>query len=517
MLKYSLILFIFLSSAKPFPQKPEKKTEKKTGKLKIEVKVKVDKKVKKTEVKTKVKSKKESKKIKFKTKDLSKSKTMKIVDSVFQSTEKVIKKSSKVLTLKKAIKIALKNNVDLRLAALKLEEARIEKNITKYKMYPLVKVESNAIFWNDKQEMNFSFPPELNDMLAVIAPGLEMDMPPILIRNQFTWQTTITIAQPITPLLTLKHIFKLKKAEVRAQKMNLKINSRGIIQQVEKAYFNCLKAESYLKAVIAGEKMILELEKKVKNLVKEKMAVSSELAKVLSSKSEIKAQKIKVVGSILLSRQYLAYLLGLKLNTPLLLVKPRKYKRKYENIKPAKCIKMAFRNRPEFNLLKIKGEQVFHAKNALKMDLLPKVSIVGQYQNSEGFGSLQPRNQWFIGAVLSWKFQWKNKYREIDKVELQKRVLELNLLKLKRGISLEIYKNHLGLKTQNALLEARKESVSAYLSSYKQNKMLYDQKYSTNSDLLKAGSKLTKARVELINTEYDKIFSLIVYRRSCGK
>jgi outer membrane protein TolC len=408
------------------------------------------------------------------------------------------------LSLEKALKIARSGNIDIRITALSIEEAKISKNISKYKLYPIIKVESSALFWNDKLEMGISLPDDI---------PIAIDMEPILIRKWWTVQSKITIAQPITPWFSLKSLYQLDKAEVIARKSKLRIEQRKIRAEVEKAYYNCLKADSYFAVIKDAEKMLAEQEKRVRALLHAKLITDTELSKILSGKSQLKAQKIKVIAASLLSRQYLAYLLGLKLTTRLKLTTPIETKRTI--LSPQECSRLAMRKRPAFDYITQKKQQVEYAKKALNFSRLPQILAVAQYQNSLGFGSLQPTNQFFAGVTFSWQYSWKNKSREMDKIELKNRELELNRKKTKRGITLEIHKNHLEMIAAKALIKAREEALNATKSAYQKLNLQLAYKYTTNSDLLTARSELTKSQVNLLNAKNSYLLAKRAYLNTC--
>ncbi|MBU1238378.1 TolC family protein, partial [Myxococcota bacterium] len=381
------------------------------------------------------------------------------------------------LTLSGALRLALRQNTDLRLGALAIEEARIQKQVSKRKLYPIIKVEASALFWNDKLEMGISLPSDL---------PITISFPPMLIRKQWTVQSTVTVAQPLTPLLSLKSLYDLDKAEIKARSTKWKMDTRKIREEVEKAYYNCLKADAFLRVIAQAEKMLDSQEKWVRNLLDAKLITDSELAKIHSAKADLKAQKIKVIAATLLSRQYLAYLLGMKLDTRITLEVPPVSTSRV--LSTTACEQSAFTKRPAFALISLKQEQLEYAKKALSFDRLPRILAVTQYKNSQGFGDLEPENQWFIGLTLSWEFDWMNKKRELDKLALKGREIDLTREKARRGVTLEIHKAHLEMLTARALIKARREAVKAAQITYDKLSLLLSAKYTTNAELLTARS-----------------------------
>lgn len=335
----------------------------------------------------------------------------------------------------------------------------------------------------------------------------------MLIRKRWTVQSTVTVAQPITPWLSLRSLYRLDKAEIKAKRASFSIEARQIRAKVQGAFYNCLKADSYFAVINDAEKMIKEQEKRVRALLKAKLVTEAELAKVLSARADIRAQKIKVIASSLLSRQYLAYLLGIKLNTRIKVIRPKSAGQKVPSLMA--CTRLATQKRPTFALISLKKEQLRHARAALNFSRLPTLMAVAQYKNSQGFGELEPEHQLFVGLTFSWQFSWMNKKREQDKLSVKQRQLTLTRRKALRGISLEIRKAHLEMLAARALIAARKEAVEAAKKAYEKLDLQLSLKYTTNSDLLTARTELTKAKVNLLNAQNAYALAKNTYRDTC--
>ncbi|MGM0595655.1 MAG: TolC family protein, partial [Myxococcota bacterium] len=378
------------------------------------------------------------------------------------------------------------------------------KNISKRKLYPVIKVEANALFWNDNLAINFTLPEDI---------PLDIDMDPIMVREQFTMQTTVTVAQPVTPWFSLKSLYDLDKVEVEAKNHEFEMDRDKVEAKVREAFYNAFKARSYLEITEDAQEMLLKQKKRVEALVKYEYATSADLARVESALADINAQKIKVTASIQLAKQFLAYILGIEINSSLQLIATPP--NDIEVISPARCIKMAMQSNPVFKMLKKREEQVELAKKALKWDKYPRVMAVAQYKNSLGFGEFEPMNQGFFGFMVSWKFKWFNRWREEDRINLKNQRIQLNLQKAKRGLSLEIYNNYTKVQNSLALINSRQASLKAAKAAYRKVENLKKHQYSTVSDLLEARTQLTKARVKLANAKYDLGLQFFQYQALC--
>jgi outer membrane protein TolC len=160
---------------------------------------------------------------------------------------------------------------------------------------------------------------------------------------------------------------------------------------------------------------------------------------------------------------------------------------------------------------------VHEGRQAQKYDLFPRIVALTQYKYSEGFGDFEPRNQWFAGLALSWELQWTEKWRELDKLELVERELDLQTEKAERGIALEVSQKQLELQTARAILRARRAAERAALISHGTQAKLFDEKLATNTDVLTAHTQWLTARVERENAQWDELAAQLAFRRTCGR
>ncbi len=418
------------------------------------------------------------------------------------------------LTLEQAVARALRTNTDLRIRSLRIASAQMDVSSHKAKMLPLLKVDSTALFWNSPLEISFSLPPELMDMLALINPNLNASIPPMRVRDRVTFQTAVTIIQPLTPLLSLGSMLDLKKAEVEAARMEQRMEQKRVVLEVQKLYLNSLKAEAFLRVLDQGDLLLEAQRVRLRLLIDAKVVIPAEMAKIDAAQADLDAQRARALSAVLLTRQALAYLLGEPLDRFYRLSLPQSA---LDVPSLGDCTWQARRNRPEFDLIRARRRQVHEGRSALSRDMFPRVVALSQYKFSEGFGDFEPRNQWFIGFALSWELQWTEKWRERDKLQLADRELDLQTEKAARGIELEISQKHLEVATTRAIALARKAAERAALVDHETQTKLFSEKLATNTDVLTSHTNWLKARVERENAQWDELAARLDYMQSCSR
>jgi outer membrane protein TolC len=292
------------------------------------------------------------------------------------------------------------------------------------------------------------------------------------------------------------------------------MEQRKVVAEVENLYLNALKADAFLRVLDQADLLLEAQRERVRVLVEAKVAIPAEISRIDSAQADLDAQRARALSAILLSRQALAYLLGEPLD--------RYYRLAWPSDDAGlptteACTHSALRERPEFELLRARRRQVHEGRQAQKYDLFPRIVALTQYKYSEGFGDFEPRNQWFAGLALSWELQWTERWRELDKLELVERELDLQTEKAERGIALEVSQKWLEVQTLRAILRARRAAERAALVSHGTQVKLFDEKLATNTDVLTAHTQWLTARVERENAQWDELAAMLAYRRTCGR
>ncbi len=419
---------------------------------------------------------------------------------------------SKTINLRDALVMTASQSMDARVARLEQEKVSMEGRMIKRKFYPLIKVEANALFWNDSLYMNVELSPQLVQMMQNM--GVDASMPPMKIRGQKTAQGTVTVVQPITPLLMLREYYRSKMSEIAALKSDEKVKIRLLKKEVVKAYFNCLKAEAYEQVLVDAGRLLDEQERRVRALVEEKVAIAADIRTVQLARSEVDAQRSRIALSKVLARQYFTYLIGGDPKQP---YTPQPVKWTVDRIpQRAACMQHAKATRPEFRMIAHRLEQIRHGRKAMFWNGVPKVMVVGSYQHNEGFGPIYPDNAFFVGAVLKWDFQWNSEGLEQDKLGVMARKMQVQQEKIHRLITLEISRHYSSMKEHEAMLLKSAAAVRKARANYEDTVARYKEGVAVLSDVLDARVSLTRAQVQRVTTEYDIMNDRALYLLACG-
>ncbi|HWN70577.1 MAG TPA: TolC family protein, partial [Haliangium sp.] len=97
------------------------------------------------------------------------------------------------LTLADAERLALRESPELQISQKSVDAASRRVQAARSQRLPRLSVESNLLVWNKPIEIPFT-------------------MPPAVIRGQVTSTTTVTVAQPLTPLIAIGKLIEVEEA-----------------------------------------------------------------------------------------------------------------------------------------------------------------------------------------------------------------------------------------------------------------------------------------------------------------
>ncbi len=363
-----------------------------------------------------------------------------------------------------------------------IEGARIDEQIadtqrkkTRSGFGPTLNVSANAQLWNDEQSVS-------------LGPG-----PPMVLRSQFTWGTTITLTQPLTPLWQVYHGYKASEIGVKAAKEQMTQVQRDQARSAAVTYFRVLQAKG---ALNTAEQSVERLEAQVKRLtvlIEGGVSTPADKLRIEVALAGAKQQLSQSKANVKLSRGALAVAIGsspqdavdAQMIPNIVLPAPGE--------DPGAAIDEAIDVRPEIVALRLRMEQLDQVVQVQRGAYLPQVVALGQYAHSAGQG-LSGSDNAFVGLSASWDV-WKwgaNKYT-VDEAELQRLKLNSAYTDATRGITLQVQQAWYDLQSSVEGYEVASQAVSQAEEAYRIESVRYEAGESTPTDLLDAQSALTEA------------------------
>jgi len=134
-----------------------------------------------------------------------------------------------LLTLDKSIEIAIKNNLDIKIAENKIDQAYYEKQVAKSYFFPKI-----------TSSFNYT---HLGNNEGITIPG--MPFPPIKMTKDNMYTFTISLNQPIFTGRRIEKTYEISKENLENAKIGYEIQLQNLILNVKKGYFSILKAQKF--------------------------------------------------------------------------------------------------------------------------------------------------------------------------------------------------------------------------------------------------------------------------------
>jgi len=444
--------------------------------------------------------------------------------AVGKEGESVEKKRGESLSLKSALQRAMKNNPEMEVFKFKREEAVHKVKSAQGALLPKVILEGNAFVWDndvgfDLSGLELGEPPDTCPLPIGCLEwfgGLFDNIDLGKIRDQFTAQITVTVAQPITALFALLKKLDVEKLGIDLVELERQTKSLALRYEVERAYLQVLMAQRYHEIAQKALKLVKAHEKQVKTYYEHEVVGRAEVLRVEVALRNAVQRITKIEAAVELASANLNRLMGEPNNKRFLYTEvfadpPKKLDGSLEEFQ-----KRATKNRPELEIVRKKKEQARAGRSAMRIMLLPEVTVLGRYQFSEGMGAFTPRNQFFAGLMVSWTWEWGSKYREAKAMESKIKQAEAILKNAERGIDLQVRKHYLDVKTSAKNLKVAKVALKAAEENLRIQQLKMGQEMKTVTDLLDAQTRFEQADAQVATTIYKYYLSLAGLKQAVG-
>ena len=422
------------------------------------------------------------------------------------------------ISLKEAIKIALKNNLEYKISLKEMGIAEQKVNAVWGKLIPIVESEVSML----RQYAENGFVSLSDGQYDIKVVQLKFGINPGMFYNSL----------------------KLSKKAYKSAAINVRKIKSEIVYNVIKTYFSVLLAEELIVLREDAIYLLKENLKDVNNLYKTGTVPKYEL---LQAQVRLKSQEpnlLEARNRYSIALDYFNYYLGneknkFRVNNDIL--KSSKFRKPKDKTLTAvkRLSPIALMNRPEIIQLKLKKEIAAYLKNIQSSYYIwPTFTIGGYYgvtkllpnsvkvnapidiDMSSITGDRNWQNNWQvrIAATYRWSslipLDSSRAKERIEKIRIKKTELELN--KLKRLISISIKSNYSRLMTAYYTIKSQKENVDRAQEGLRIAKVSYKAGVIKNSELLAAQLSLTEAKTGYINAINKYYQSLAALQKEIG-
>ena len=313
-----------------------------------------------------------------------------------------------LLTIERAVDIAIDQNRDVRNAAVDVERTRDETAVTKTRRWPAMKV--NLLESMLLSQIDFTFPPGALGTYPTIGPIPDTDRTITTPRRPNTLLYS-TVSQPLSQLYQIRLGVKLNELKTDAASEALRSTRQNVANDVTRLYYAIVQSQSTLAAAEESVTFYRELRRTTGDLVAQRVALRGDALDVDSRLASAEYTVLTVGNALASQKEQLNTLLGRDVNSEFRVVTVSEPRDLDVNVAEARTRALA--QRPEIRQARLRVRMAEDDRRVKRAEYIPEVSLMFTYVSPFGIAFV-PRNIATIGVMGSWEpFDWGRRTREL--------------------------------------------------------------------------------------------------------
>ncbi len=449
-------------------------------------------------------------------------------------------RAQRKLTLKQAVDLAMEQNLELKIEQEKVAEAEATRKSVRGHFGPKVMVEGNVMIWDSSLDFDLGFgsfdmssfnPADYGltqkeilaltsnmDLLTGLFKLMGFDSMDMTVRDQVTASFSATLAQPLTPLISLYKGYSATRYASQAASLTLAAKRSDIAFKVTDTYLKMMQARRFEAIAQTGVDQV-----KAHLAMAQKYREAGLIGKqeVLKAQVELARARERVIQARYGARMAAAALnlyIGLPMSERVQPVEQVKDPPPPLALALQRCIKDALGQRADLKSVAALGKAAEAGKARILWDFLPQISAIASYQYTHGQGTFMPENAFFGGAVLSWElWDWGAKYFSMKAAGAKARQATLGQRLLREAIALEVQNAYLGLRKSEETLAVARVAINEATEGYRIEQKRFEARSNTSTDVLDAQLALTRAELTYTTSLYAYYMARAGLARAMGR
>lgn len=405
-----------------------------------------------------------------------------------------------LLTLDRAVEIALAQNPGFSAAGLGIQQAEHRRKAARADFLPKLKTTYSYTHLSD--------PPEVKMPSTRLVPlGSLNDT----IGSDFSL-FSVKAVQPLFTGGEIYNAYQLEKLGVDIARLKNDTARNDLVCSVKAAYFTVLKAQKLLEVARQAVAQIASHEKTARELFDQEMIAKNELLEAQVRLAQAEQDQVRAEQSVELAQAALNSLLHQDVNAPMALADISRAEQLMLTLAESQAL--ALERRPLIRRLDTTIRQAQTGVRLARGTYFPKLFFVSAYNRLGDHAATETMkyldaNTWSLTVNMDWTFfEWGKKsnvvgeqrVKLLESREIKKEIVDKVLLQVKDAWlrSRENWKN---IGVSRTAISRAEENFRIY-----QNR--FNQQMSTTTDVLDAQTLLTHARSNYNNSLYDYFISL---------
>lgn len=408
-----------------------------------------------------------------------------------------------VLSLEKAIDLALDNNRSTKNARLETEKTDLRIAATRTRLYPGFKLSGGL----SKPLTTFDTTFEKGVFGTFPATGP--------IPNEDTVITSSTkpngaivaqLSQPLSQLHRIKLQIKQQETASAISRAQLSTAEQTLVNEVKRAYYAILQSQGAAQAAETNIKLYRELDRLTGEYVVQQVALKTDHMDVQTRLAKAEYELMTVHNQLISQKEQLNHLLGRDVRMEFAVSSGDEtvlaVMRETDLIQARE---RALANRPEIREARLRVDQAKLDKRIKKSEFIPDVSFTVNYATTFSYSNFVPRSLSAVGVSVEWEvFDWGRKKNEVADKERSVSQANNTLLDTQSEVLMEVNARFRQMQESRQLLKVAKLAQT----QARANVQLVAYKYRLDAVLLK---DVLQAQTVLANSDYDYQKALLAF------
>jgi outer membrane protein TolC len=308
-----------------------------------------------------------------------------------------------------------------------------------------------------------------------------------------------SITQPLSTQYRLHLQLKALSLGLQATRQDQEKTRLEIVDQVRRAYYTVVQAQSALESLEASLPFYQESRRLAVENVKRETILESDLlgadAQLLKTQNAVSDAKDQVATA----SERLNDLMGRDIHAQFRVVGLHSADTELET--PEALEAMALQNRPELKKAKLQVRQADYDARAKKAEYIPDVSLAFNYYTTANLENALPSNIAVVGFQLTWEpWDWGRRKHEVAEKRVKEEQAKVAVNATGRAVLLEVRSAWRQLENTRRQLElsdaterAARQKLKEVQEQVKREAVLTRVLFSTQSDLASADSRQQQA------------------------
>ena len=405
-----------------------------------------------------------------------------------------------VLTLDKAVSLALEKSPMLNSAKLGVNEASHRQEAARADFFPKLSTGYSYTKLDEPPEMRFVS--TQSTPLQSLVMGNKVEVGPGSL-----YQFRAGLVQPLFTGGALFNQYRLEQLGVDVAKARRMIAQEDIILNVKAAYFTVLKAEKMRTVAAQAVEQIRSHEQMARNFFEQEMIAKNDLLEARVRLAQARQDLIRADNGVAISKASLNTVLHQDVNEPVEVADavtdtPMR-------MALADCQALALQNRPLLKQIDFTIQQTERGIDLAKSSYFPKSFLVYNYnlQGDEPGVSgteFQQAASWDVSISLQWTFwEWGKTYHQVGENRVRMQRAQEARKEIVDGINLEVKSAFLETGETYENIGVARDAISQAEENFRIYKERFDQQVATTTDVLDAQTLLSQARMNYNNALCD--------------